>query len=759
MDSLENKTTAKAVRAALHGLPTSLNASYDEAMERISYQSSEDRDLALRVLSWITNTKRALTILELRHALAVEEEEHDLDEDNLTDEDIIISVCCGLITIDQATSTVRLVHYTLHTYFETTRKERFPEADTSIANTCLAYLLFDALGGKPCDNDSGLERRLQDHPFLLYAAQHWGDHARGGSQNVLKDRILDLLNQEDRLASCTQIMGTPDYLYNGYSQAFPRQPDALWVASSFGLVEISRVQLQSGCDVNTIDSFQGHTPLYQVAEKGYVELAKLLLDHGAIVDVPESTYGFTPLRVAAQNGYEKLVGVLIEAGADIYARAEDGKQTLHGAASKGWVPILRLLLDNGADVNVRDSASNTPLHIAASSGHESATAFLLDNSAALEAQDMGGRTALNLAAVNGHNSTTRILLQRGANPNARDRDSCTPIMNTTSAGQTATLVTLLENGADVNARDMRGRTALDNAVFNGKQDILSVLLQWGADVQSRDEDGWTALHRAAWNGDVSMVTLLLEHRADVNAVDSRGETVLQQAAWMGHADVVHLLLEAGTAINNTSLDGQTAVHRAAGNGRTEVVVELIARGADPYMVDKYGATAAELAKENHHDAVVQLLSIVKPGDYEPPTPRADWVVVEKAHSADQKSSIPNKQTNEANNVKVAGPDPEILEANAKLSDPAVFESLSLDPEKTKIELFGPLGFSMKATIFTEVDGEPQKYFMKTRFNEPTDDLYLGKPPSPSCSVVSPCADRIFQGNICPSKGCMLRVPP
>ncbi len=71
-------------------------------------------------------------------------------------------------------------------------------------------------------------------------------------------------------------------------------------------------------------------------------------------------------------------------------------------------------------------------------------------------------------------------------------------------------------------------------------------------------------------------------------------------------------------------------------------------------------------------------------------------------------------------------DPEILEANAKLSDPAVLQALLLDPQKTKIELFGALGFSMKATIVTELDGKPWKFFMKTRINETTDDLYFGK---------------------------------
>jgi len=81
-------------------------------MERINDQRSGFKELAEQVLSWITYAQRPLTILELQHALAVESGEPKLDEENLSDIEDLVSVCAGLVTVDQESSIVRLVHLT-----------------------------------------------------------------------------------------------------------------------------------------------------------------------------------------------------------------------------------------------------------------------------------------------------------------------------------------------------------------------------------------------------------------------------------------------------------------------------------------------------------------------------------------------------------------------------------------------------------------------------------------------------------------------
>jgi hypothetical protein len=47
---------------------------------------------------------------------------------------------------------------------------------------------------------------LANNPLLRYAAQNWGNHARGGVEKVLQVRILKLFAQESHMASIAQAM-------------------------------------------------------------------------------------------------------------------------------------------------------------------------------------------------------------------------------------------------------------------------------------------------------------------------------------------------------------------------------------------------------------------------------------------------------------------------------------------------------------------------------------------------------------------------
>ncbi|KAJ6594728.1 hypothetical protein B0H19DRAFT_847969, partial [Mycena capillaripes] len=137
---LSTKNTVKAVRDALNSLPKDLDRTYDEAMERIEHQNEDDRQLAHLVLTWVAYAVRPLLVNELREALAIEPEAKSVDPDNLLDVEIILSVCAGLVIVDEAMSVVRLVHYTTQEYMYTIQPRRFPQAHTEIASRIFAYL-------------------------------------------------------------------------------------------------------------------------------------------------------------------------------------------------------------------------------------------------------------------------------------------------------------------------------------------------------------------------------------------------------------------------------------------------------------------------------------------------------------------------------------------------------------------------------------------------------------------------------------------
>ncbi|TFK23450.1 hypothetical protein FA15DRAFT_561822, partial [Coprinopsis marcescibilis] len=108
IDSLQRTTTLKSLRKALESLPSGVEANYRLSWERISSQSEEEASQARRAITWLTYADRSLTIAELTHALAVSEEDGEFDEEAVLDSDLLISICCGLLAVEEQSGLVRL---------------------------------------------------------------------------------------------------------------------------------------------------------------------------------------------------------------------------------------------------------------------------------------------------------------------------------------------------------------------------------------------------------------------------------------------------------------------------------------------------------------------------------------------------------------------------------------------------------------------------------------------------------------------------
>ena len=96
-----------------------------------------------------------------------------LDEENLPEIEDIISVCAGLVTVDQESNIIRLVHYTTQEYFERNQVTLFPNSQTDIAMTCVTYLSFNAFETGFCPTDEEFEARLQLNLAKSNNLGHW----------------------------------------------------------------------------------------------------------------------------------------------------------------------------------------------------------------------------------------------------------------------------------------------------------------------------------------------------------------------------------------------------------------------------------------------------------------------------------------------------------------------------------------------------------------------------------------------------------
>jgi hypothetical protein len=289
-----------------------LDQAYEEAMLRIQSQESGFHELAKRVLSWITCARRPLTTLELQHALAVETGDSELGDDNLQEIDEVISVCAGLVTIDEESDVVRLVHYTTQEYFERTQTSWFPDIQKDIAMTCITYLSFDAFETGFCATNEEFEARLRLNPLYDFAAQNWGYHARIASTQVERS-VLALLESEAKVSASSQaMMASEKYRYGKYSQEVPKNVTGVHLAAYFGLEEITSTLLKKGYQSDCKDKY-GRTPLSWAARSGHEAVVKLLLEKGAELESKDE-YGQTPLSWAAKSGHETVVKLLQQQG-------------------------------------------------------------------------------------------------------------------------------------------------------------------------------------------------------------------------------------------------------------------------------------------------------------------------------------------------------------------------------------------------------------------------------------------------------------
>ena len=172
MDSLSTKLRPKSVLNALKDLPTEIDSTYDQAMERIRSMPSDHREIAQCFLSWIAYTDRALTVAEVEHAtvsyMMIEdgEETCGIDDDDIISANDLSSMCAGLVTFQG--ERILLVHYTAVTYLDNTREKWFPNAYAKLAKTCLTYLLFDVFDVGACTGEKeGCEFVERDREFPI----------------------------------------------------------------------------------------------------------------------------------------------------------------------------------------------------------------------------------------------------------------------------------------------------------------------------------------------------------------------------------------------------------------------------------------------------------------------------------------------------------------------------------------------------------------------------------------------------------------
>jgi len=212
---------------------------------------------------------------------------------------------------------------------------------------------------------------------------------------------------------------------------------ALYLALSCGYTGVVRTLIDHNADlIAQCDDWDDHrkemvkwTPLHVASKNGRLEIARILLENGADVNY-QGDRCRSPLNIASRCGYADFVRLLLNHGADLNASDERGQAALHKAAFTGQNLIVKLLLGRGANVDSPYMGGWTPLLFAAKAGHLEVVQLLLNHGADVKVQYEEERyklwITLHIAIWNEHPQVVKALLEHGADPHARTRKEQTP---------------------------------------------------------------------------------------------------------------------------------------------------------------------------------------------------------------------------------------------------------------------------------------------------------------------------------------------
>ncbi|KAL8903177.1 MAG: hypothetical protein Q9207_004099 [Kuettlingeria erythrocarpa] len=600
VETLKVKLNKREAMDTLQALPPGYAGVYETTMERIKAYSVNDprsnaTQLSLTVLSWVVFARRPLDLPELQHALAIRLD-RDFSEDDSYDEEEILKYTAGLVGVAADNGAVRVSHYTVQEYFMDDGKHWLPQdANTQIARACLHYMSIGDLS-TPCNfsqEEAEFEERKKQYPFMCYAYEYWGHHAR----DAMRDR--DVTAQALRFLKNPELVATlvQGQWYLGSAEAskweIRRGANALHVAAWFGLTDVLDDLLEDGLDINAKDPFHEQTPLIYASRRGHSDTVAKLVQLGAYVN-NRSARGRTALVEAVAEGHRSVVEILLQQ----YRLAineiqpwDFGRSVLMLAVIRRDLEIVNALLPRSS-VNQKDSKGFTALMLAASFGFvEIVDRLLAHPEIDVNVTSIYGKSALFHAAVcenDGDGRIVRMLLDHGGiDTSIRDKQGGgTALIRAVECGNPVVVGLLLERTAEVDQKDYQGRGLLHAAAINDQREIASFLLDKQWPIDAKDKQNRTPLHDAARCGSEAMIQLLLERGADAGLKDASGRSPATVAWQNGKTTAYELLQEVLSTESSPLPDPESLpVWSLAKLGRADIIERKIAqRTTNPYIL-------------------------------------------------------------------------------------------------------------------------------------------------------------------------------
>ncbi|TFK27259.1 ankyrin [Coprinopsis marcescibilis] len=503
LDMLRSCLSIRDLQASLDRLPKGVEAMYTSTMERIEQQA--DPLLATRALMWLVHALESMTIDDLRYALATDSVTFQHDSDLLVDAESLVSLCCGLITLEPQSKLVRLVHYTAKDFLEPYLRKDYPEPHALIASGCVARMTYCGLQDMQDKPWNGYNNSIfKENPFLAYSHRQWAPHSHLSAST--SPDIVDFILQCRHFP----IADKHTFLIDHGS--------SVHVAAAFNFHTLLREWSNETKPVGanpfphqpniTARTKHGYTALYFSSWLGHLETVRALLSMEGIDVCCPSSHSITPLMLASEHGHLKIVELLLGVVDVDHINATDkgGWSALTYASFNGHVEVVRAILGFQC---AREGRTTAPLDQSVCDEGIPYGAGINVNGASTDDE-----TALIVAAQGGETGVVQELLRVKDIDVDHCSSPCVPydcggpaLAHASACGHSAVVELLLKHpGIGINIVVPRGRTALGWAVKKGHRGIAALL-------RSR-----LAQERAEYDSDDSMVQL----QSVSNSSDSGG---------------------------------------------------------------------------------------------------------------------------------------------------------------------------------------------------------------------------------------------
>lgn len=222
----------------------------------------------------------------------------------------------------------------------------------------------------------------------------------------------------------------------------------LALAAEIGdLAMVTKLVTEYGADVMSVGK-RGQSPVHAAAAGGCAAIIDLLVERGGANPNVVDAEGWTPLQVANWKNKCDAVDLLLRKyNADVRAKEQNSRTSLHFAAAAGNLVNIRALLDAGAAdmTHAEDRYGVTPLREAVGRGHVEAAKLLL-SAAGLPREPSN---LLELVARQNSIQMLTLLLMLGVPASPKPHRERAPLMEAAASSSVEATETLLAFGADL----------------------------------------------------------------------------------------------------------------------------------------------------------------------------------------------------------------------------------------------------------------------------------------------------------------------